>query len=400
MNGAALRLAALLLVLAPLGGCVTRPERSDGAPPFVFRSLNLREQDKQGRPAWQVTSPEARYDINRRLATAVNPVGMIFSAGQPLYRLAAQRATVLNDGEVIQLEGAVTIHRLGNRPVVLEAERLRWFPARSLMELEHQPRIREGLSLVRAGQASLNLNTETVDLRNQPLFERWTGPDQPPSPAAGPGDRAVPAAAALQLQASQAQWSLRSGDWQATGPIQGQRRVPGQARPQTLSAASMRGNSKEQTLELLAPVVLLDPDRTTRINAQLTRIDLSAQQITSDQPVQASIGSLLIDGAGVSVNLLQNQALIPSGCRIQQPGLQLQAHQCRWNWITSQVWAQGDVVLKRASSGQVTRSEALSGRLGPQGQVVFFSPGGRVQSQVRVQGTGSRTTPPRPAIVP
>ena len=400
MSGVALRLAALLLLVAPLGGCLTRPDRDEGAPPFVFRALNLREQDKQGRPAWQVTSPEARYDINRRLATAVNPQGMIFSDGQPLYRLAAQRATVLNDGEVIQLEGAVSIHRLGNRPVVLEAERLRWFPARSLIELEHQPRIREGLSLVRAGQASFHLNTETVDLRNQPVFERWTGPDQPPVAASAPGGRAVPAPAALQLQASQAQWSLRSGDWQATGPIQGQRRVPGQARPQTLSAASMRGNSKQQNLELLAPVVLLDPDRRTTINAQLTTIDLSAQQIASDRPVQARIGALVIDGAAVSVNLPRNEALIPSGCQIQQPGLELQAHQCRWNWITSQVWAQGGVVLKRSSNGQITRSEALSGRLGPQGQVEFFSPGGRVHSQVRVQGSGPRSSPRRPAIVP
>lgn len=388
------------LLLLPVSGCISQPDRREATPPFVFRALNLREQDKQGRPAWQVTSPEARYDINRRVATAVNPAGVIFAAGQPLYRLSAQRALVLNDGEVIQLEGAVSIRRLGARPVVIEAERLRWYPSRSLMELEHQPRIREGLSLVRAGQATLNLNTETVLLRNEPVFERWSSANERPVAASGAETGAGTDPAALQLRASKAEWSLRTGAWQAPGPIQGKRLVPGQSSPQTLTAASMNGNSIQQSVELLAPVVLLDPERKTRIDALLTRIDLVAQRISSDQPVQATIGKLLINGASVDVNLVQNQALIPSDCRIRQPGMNLKAHQCRWNWITSEVWAQGGVTLQRSASGQVTRSEALTGRLGPQGGLMVFTPGGRVQSEVRLQGTGPRTPRRPPAIVP
>ena len=388
------------LLLASLSGCITQPDRREASPPFVFRALNLREQDKQGRPAWQVTSPEARYDINRRIASAVNPAGLIYAAGQPLYRLSAQRALVINDGEVIQLEGAVSIRRLGARPVLIEAERLRWYPSRSLMELEHQPRIREGLSLVRAGQATLNLSTETVLLRNQPVFERWSSPDQHQGTTLGPDAPAGADPAALQLRASKAEWSLKTGDWEASGPIQGNRLVPGQSRPQTLSAASMHGNSKQQNLELLAPVVLLDPDRKTRIDALLTRIDLVSQRISSHEPVRATIGNLLINGGSVAVNLVQNQALIPADCRIRQPGMNLQAQQCRWNWITSEVWAQGGVTLERSASGQVTRSEALTGRLGPQGGLMVFTPGGRVQSQIQVQGTGPRSPRRPPAIVP
>ena len=162
----------------------------------------------------------------------------------------------------------------------------------------------------------------------------------------------------------------------------------------------MQGNSKQQNLELLAPVVLLDPDRKTRIDALLTRIDLVSQRISSHEPVRATIGNLLINGGSVAVNLVQNQALIPADCRIRQPGMNLQAQQCRWNWITSEVWAQGGVTLERSASGQVTRSEALTGRLGPQGGLMVFTPGGRVQSQIQVQGTGPRSPRRPPAIVP
>ncbi|MFM7266846.1 MAG: hypothetical protein ACKOZW_14910, partial [Cyanobium sp.] len=53
-----------VLALPSLAGCVRRPApREEGSLPFVFRSLNLRQQDRQGRPAWELTSPEARYDL-------------------------------------------------------------------------------------------------------------------------------------------------------------------------------------------------------------------------------------------------------------------------------------------------------------------------------------------------
>lgn len=384
-------LAALLLLVAPISGCVSRPDPAEPPTPFVFRSLNLREQDRQGRPAWRVTSPEARYDLNRRVATAVDPVGVVFAAGQPLYELTAQRATVINDGEVIQLEGAVRIRRLGNRPVLVQAERLRWYPARAWIDLEHRPSIREGFSQVRADQASINLSTEVVQLKSRPVFERW-GPEAGQQPNTSPPP--------LRLQASRAEWSLRSGAWTAEGPIKGQRRLPGQTAPQTLTASSMRGNSSQQTLDLLAPVQLLDPGQNTRIAAELTQIDLAAQTIRSERPVQATIGKLLVTGNRVLLNLKQTDVLISEACRIRQPGTELMAGRCQWNWVSRVISANDNVLLRRAANGQITRSQALSGRLGTDGEVVFFTPGGRVQSELRVQGSGQGRSRPRAAIVP
>ncbi|MFM8525554.1 MAG: LPS export ABC transporter periplasmic protein LptC, partial [Cyanobacteriota bacterium] len=334
-------LAGIVVLLASIAGCLSHPDRSDVPTPFVLRSLNLREQDSEGRPAWQVTSPEARYDINRRLATAVRPVGVIYAVGKPLYQLTAERAMVVNDGEVIQLEGAVSIRRLGDRPVQVQAERLRWYPARSWIDIEHQPSLREGLSRVRAGQASINLRTEVVQLRQNPVFERWsTAAPSSTAPAPTPASTASPP---LSLQASQAEWSLRSGDWRALGPIRGERRLPGTGAGQTVSASSMRGSSRDQNLELLAPVLLIDPAQTTRIEAQRTHIDLVSQRIASELPVRATAATLVVQGSGFTVDLKQNQALIPAGCQVRQPGWELQAGQCRWNWISRQIQAENDV---------------------------------------------------------
>lgn len=373
----------------PAAGCVSRQDPAKAPTPFVLRALNLRELDKQGRPAWTVTSPEARYDVNRRMATGANPVAVIYNAGEPLYEMKAERAVVINDGEVIQLEGAIRFRRLGNRPVLLQAGRLRWYPARSWIDLEQQPVVSEGLSLVRAQRVSIDLRTEAVALRGAPMFERLDG-------TAISGTRPAP----LWLKASAVDWSLRSGAWIAQGPAQGQRTIPGQTQPQTLTAASMRGNSRRDSMELLAPVRLQDPGQKAIINAQLTQIDLAAQQIASDQPVQATIGALQVWGQRLRIDLRSSQAQLFERCRIEQSGTQLQAGHCRWNWVNRRLWADAGVVVERPASGQITRSQALTGRLGADGQVVFFTPGGRVQSQVRVQDRGSQR-PRRPApIVP
>jgi hypothetical protein len=79
-------LVALGLIGAALAGCNSRPAPEETVQPFVFKALNLRQQDGLGRPAWQIISPEARYDSSRRVAQARQISGTIYVAGKPLYR--------------------------------------------------------------------------------------------------------------------------------------------------------------------------------------------------------------------------------------------------------------------------------------------------------------------------
>ena len=112
-----------------LAGCGGQKGSEPAAQPFVFRSLNLQQHNLLGQPTWNLTSPEARYDLGRRVAQASRLKGTLFSNGTPRYRLSATSATVLNDGELIQLEGDLVIHRLGAQPLVIKAKRARWYPA-------------------------------------------------------------------------------------------------------------------------------------------------------------------------------------------------------------------------------------------------------------------------------
>ncbi len=46
-------------------------------PPFVFRKLELEQKKSSGDVDWKLSSPEARYELSRRLVRAKQPVGVL-----------------------------------------------------------------------------------------------------------------------------------------------------------------------------------------------------------------------------------------------------------------------------------------------------------------------------------
>ena len=133
--------AALPLLLL---GCQTQDAREEPPQPFVFRSLNLRQKGTDGLPLWELSSPEARYDLGRRVAQARDLSGTIYAKGQPAYRLKATSGTVINDGEVVRLEGLTRLVKLGPKPLLITAQRLRWYPRQERMVIDHSPQASQG----------------------------------------------------------------------------------------------------------------------------------------------------------------------------------------------------------------------------------------------------------------
>lgn len=187
------------LPLVALLGCTRQPIKPKEPQPFVFRSLNLRQQDGQGRPAWELTSPQARYDLQRRIARATDPRGVIYVGGKPRYKVEATSGLVINDGEVIQLEGKVRILVLGPRGSVISGDRVRWTPGRQLMEIDRRPVLTERQSRLSATTARFLLDKDKLELRGK------TRVQQPE----------------LDLRASRADWQANTGALVAAGPVKG-----------------------------------------------------------------------------------------------------------------------------------------------------------------------------------
>jgi LPS export ABC transporter protein LptC len=362
-------LVALALLLTGCGR--TQVPRQEAATPFLFRALDLRQQDVLGRPQWQLTSPEARYDLRRRVARALQPKGLIYTDGKPAYRVEASTGTVIDDGAVILLEGRIRLQRLGDDPVMIQGSRVRWLPSRSLMVIDRHPEGFDPHTRLSAERAIFRIDKDTLELEGRPRLQRWARSFDPfrANPAGDP--QIVVTVAAVQ-------WRPGTGVLTARGPVRGERRPPGSAEkrpPQTLSAASLTGNTLKQLFQLGPPVHFRDP---------------------------AAAGGVSATGKAVEVDAARQLVRIPAGCRIQQQGASLQAESCSWNWKTQAITADGSVLLQRPAQRQMTRGSSLRGRLGEKGEVVVTAPGGRVFSQFQVppSKTPTKPAPPRPKPEP
>lgn len=378
-------LARVLLLpgcLGLLAGCESITPKQETSEPFLFRSLDLRQQDPQGRPAWSLTSPEARYDIAKRLAKARQPRGLIYRNGQPQYDIRANGGTVLNNGEVIQLEGAVVVTLLGPDPVEIHADQLRWIPRQDLMEIDRRPWARDQRSRLSAESARFYVLQDRLELRGNPELRQWTSAAKGRSnfDGLGPAD--------LVLKTTSATWHPRTGVLVATGPVQGTHRQ-NQGSGQTLRARSLGGNLRQQRLVLESPVQVIDASRKAVLEAQGTVWDLAARRLSSDQPFKARIDRLQVRGDRLLVDLGNETVAIPQACQLLQPGEQLRAQTCLWHWPNGQIRAQGSVVVRRQANRQVTRADLLQGRIGTNGLAVFSSPGTRVQSQLTLPPPGA-----------
>ena len=372
----------LLAALLGLAGCQPRsqPEPEASSPPFVFRSLDLRQQDAEGRPLWEISSSQARYDLRRKLAQATDLRGTIYLQGQPRYRVLASSGVVVNDGEVVQLEGTIRLEQIDDPPALITASRVRWLPSRQLMELDRRPSAYNDHFNIRGRIARFRFDQGRLELRGGPTMRGWSQPFNPL--------RRLPTAPPeLTVQAHEVVWYPRSGRLQASGPIQAVRRpmapepaasprpvaaspaiLPGGEGTQLLSAGQLEGNTSTQTFRLLPPVRLLDQGRNTTLVAPGLIVDLR-QQVASTM-------------AG------------PQGCSILRPGESLQAQRCQWNWAKQSAQAEGDVVLSRRDNSQRSQAGRLDASLGPSSAVVLTAPGSRVISRFRVPMAPPPAPPP------
>jgi len=358
------RLTPLLLALSLLAGCQTPATKEEPSQPFLFRSLNLRQKDSAGLPLWEISSPEARYDLSRRVAQARDLRGTIYAKGKPTYRITASSGTVINDGEVVQLEGPTRMERLGPKPLLVTATRVRWYPRQERMEIDRSPRASQGDLRVSAQRARFWIRQDKLELLGKPLLER-----------SGNG--------AWTLALTAADWFPGTGALVGRGPVRGERRLAG-ASVQTLTSPSLTGNSSLQVIDLQAPVQVLDAGRKARLDARETRLELGLERISSPHPFRAQLDQSRLSGTGFEALGASHTLVIPQACRLQQPTDSLAADRCTWNWQTNQVTAQGAVELRRAALQQVTRAQQLQGVATKQGQVVFSSPGRRVESRLTV----------------
>ena len=373
-----------LVALLLLTGCVSeQPAATVQSPPFVFRSLKLEQKTRKGLMDWSLNSPEARYELNRRLVRAVQPVGVLYRKGKPSFKVQSDLALVVNDGEQILLEGDVKLQQLNGSKLLIQGDRLRWRPQEGVLLIEQRPRAVDQDSRISSSKAQLLQTTNDLTLKGVVQLERWTESSDPSKPD-------------TTLRTGEAQWNLDSGVLNAEGPVLAQRRNLEGTVLQQLQGRSLQGNTRAGDLKVTAPVVVRMPPQKGVLKAQDIMWNFRSQIVRTEQPFEAKLDRTRIFGSAFQAELKNTTVLIQDDCRIQQPGESLDARTCTWNWGTEEVLAEGNVVVKRDANDQLTRASKLVGRVGEKGRITFTAPGGRVESQVRFPADRPVDQTPRP----
>ena len=357
-------LTAALVAGALLTACTTRrPITVEPTPSFVFRSLDLSQRADNGYRDWDLTSPEARYDLSSRTIRARRPQGILYRDDQPLYRITADLATVLRDGELVVLEGSVQLRQLNERGLTIEGDNLIWTPSQSRMVINQRPKANDGQTEIRSRELAFQQDTELLEFSGPTQLKRVDDTSD----------------ASTVVRGGSGTWQLRSGLMQVPGPVEAQR-----SDGRMLRASGLDGNTREGYLDLQQPVTLvLESDR-GRITAGLTRWVFSAKQLQSTQPVQADLQNSKVQGTGFKLDERSGTVIISSDCRVEQKAETLTAHRCAWNWRSERVVADGDVVLQRTKPEQITRASRMEAKISEDGEIRFGQSGARVESTIKL----------------
>ena len=365
-------LVGLIIVISAAfssSGCQPRStSKTEAGSPFVFRSLDLSQRRKDGLRDWDLTSPEARYDLTSRTIRARGPKGVLYQNDQPAYSISADLATVLQDGELMVLEGSVLLRRLNERPLLIKGDRLIWNPERSQMVINQRPQADDGSSRIQSRSVTFLPKENQLTFSGPPQIDRWDGPFKPDTP---PTTRST---------GTKGSWNLETGVIAAAGPIQAKQRSG-----QQLKASRVEGNTRKGFLDLVQPVVLtLEKNRGT-VQAGLTRWEFNNKRLISTEPVRATLKQGTVQGSGFNLNQGTNTVIIPANCSFRQADQSLKADRCSWNWETELVVADGDVVLVRKNPDKVTRAPRMEATIGDEGEVRFGGAGERVKSSIQLK---------------
>ena len=317
-----------------LASCASKPatqNQNQSSTPFIFKSLDLKQRRPDGVRDWELTSPEARYNTAARTVRAKIPKGILYFEDKPSFMISAEHATVLNDGELVVLEGTIRLKRLGAEPLLIQGDRLIWRPALSTMVINQRP-------------VALNRNSRIIS--NSLIFQQQSGQllfSGPTKLSRWEKNYSSTLNPQTVITAGNSRWNLNTGIIAAVGPI-----LAYQDNGRELTAASIQGNTKNNFLDLKAPVQFKLEQDDAIVNAGETRWNFERDELSSKAPVSASLPKGDVSGVGFIIDIRNNLLTISNSCEVAQLDKNLRAKSCTWDWGKDLLTAAGNVNLKES----------------------------------------------------
>ncbi len=231
---------ASFLFLSSCGNIITKDEEE--AIPFVLSKFELTKTDSKGNDQWKIKSPQASYDLKNRLVTLKDFVGYIYIQNIHTYSLHSSLGQIYNDGERISLEGNVRIIRIKGDPVSITGDSLEWLPNRSLLKIDKKPKAWNDYIQVSSKTVSFNHKKELVTFTGRTFLQNRNDLQTQLNN--------------FKLSHNDGSWNLKTGLFNAKGPVKGYRLRRTDNLYQEIEGKSLFGNSKSYIIGLSKCMVI------------------------------------------------------------------------------------------------------------------------------------------------
>ena len=359
-----------------LSACASNPSsqiKNQASTPFVFRSLDLKQRRPNGVRDWELTSPEARYNTAARTVRARIPKGILYFEDKPSFMISAEHATVLNDGELVVLEGSVRLKRLGAEPLLIQGDRLIWRPSLSTMVINQRPTALNRNSKIISSSLTFQQESGQLLFKGPTTLLQWQN------------NYSSTIDPQTVITAGNSRWNLNSGIIAALGPI-----IANQMNGRRLTAASVQGNTKKNFIDLKSPVQFKLEEDDAVVDAGETRWYFERDQLSSKAPVSASLPKSDIRGVGFVIDIPSHTFTISNSCQVEQPDKNLRAQSCTWNWRDDLLTAAGNTNPKESNAGQIKRAEQMEAGFNSNGSIQFSPSRNRVKTQIKFEDKNNK----------
>jgi LPS export ABC transporter protein LptC len=166
---------------------------------LTFQSLNLQQVDKNGQILWKLQVQQAVADPKTRRVQVQKLVGDIYDQGKPRYRVETAQATVLEQGETLDIQGRLIATDLQDKTRIT-TQSLLWRPQQQELILKGNLEFQQPKLQAKAQEATIRLRDNHLALRKKVQVT-----NQKP---------------ALNITGEALDWEWQKGQIQALQPVQ------------------------------------------------------------------------------------------------------------------------------------------------------------------------------------
>ncbi len=225
-------LISILITNILVSACQSNHDEINLEPsPFVLSKFQLSKKNGEGETEWTIRSPEARYQLGKRLIRAINFEGTIFEKSLPTFNLSAKSANVVNDGDIILLEGDVFLNKLTGNKIKVKGDMVVWNTSDSILTIEQRPVAFDKNIILKSQKAKFD-NTKNI------LY--FSGSTNISSNSEVDSDSS---GSKFNVQFNNGQWNFKTGNFKAEGPVRGVRLFLSNQKYQRIIGNSIYGNT-------------------------------------------------------------------------------------------------------------------------------------------------------------